>query len=86
MNRNYETPRVAADWANSRDTDMAVAVAIHAIADSKRSPEAIWQAPTPAEWDNVTMAVEEYVMHGDFEYDPSGYCWGQETVRISNPE
>jgi hypothetical protein len=85
MSRNYRTPTVAAEWANSRETDIAVAVAIHAIADSKRSPEAIWEAPTPAEWDHVAMAVEEYVREGDFEYDASGYCWGQETIRIDDP-
>ena len=81
-NRNYTTPSVPADWANSRETDMAVAVAIHAIADSARSPEEIWEAPTPAEWDHVKMAVQEYVEHGDFSDDPSGYCWGQETLRF----
>lgn len=80
MIRNYETPAVAADWADSRETDMAVAVAIHAIADSKRTPEVIWEAPTPAEWDRVCMAVAEYVEHGDFDADEAGYCWGQETV------
>lgn len=82
MNRNYDNPTVSADWAFSRETDMAVAVAIHAIADSTRSAEAIWEAPTAAEWDRVVMAIEEYVRNGDFPFDPTGYCWGQETVRI----
>ena len=82
MNRNYETPRVDPQWANSRDTHMAVAVAIHAIGDQRRSPEAIWEAPTPAEWDHVEMAVGEYVSHGDFEAELDGYSWGQETVRL----
>jgi hypothetical protein len=85
MPRNYRTPTVTAEWANSRETDMAVATAIHAIADSKRSPEAIWEAPTTTEWDHVTMAVEEYVREGDFEFDPNGYCWGLETVHIADP-
>ncbi len=80
MNRNYDTPAVATDWASSRNTDMAVAVAIHAIADDKRSPEAIWEDPTPAEWDHVRMAVNEYVRHGDFPAAASGYCWGDESV------
>ncbi|MFN4126912.1 hypothetical protein [Pannonibacter indicus] len=57
MNRNYQTPAVSAEWAQSRETDMAVAVAIHAIANSRRSPEAIWDAPTKSEWENVEMAV-----------------------------
>lgn len=29
-------------WADSRNTDEVVALAIHAIADPSRSPEAIW--------------------------------------------
>lgn len=83
MNRMYETPRVPDDWANSRHTDMAVAVAIHAIASGDRTPEAIWEAPTQAEWDHVCMAVEDYVRHGDYAYDPDGYAWGMETVTIA---
>lgn len=82
MSRNYRTPNVAAEWAGSRETDMAVAVAIHAIADSARSAEEIWEAPTTAEVEHVTMAVEEYVRHGDFEFDPAGYCWGQEIIKV----
>jgi hypothetical protein len=85
MSRNYSTPTVAAEWANSRETDMAVATAIHAIADSKRTADAIWEAPTPAEWDHVVMAVDEYVRNGDFSFDASGYRWGHETVRIGHP-
>ena len=82
MNRNYRTPTVAAEWANSRETDMAVAVAIHAIADNSRSAEEIWEAPTAAEFDHVTMAIEEYVRQGDFDFDPDGYRWGQEIILI----
>lgn len=82
MSRNYKITTVAADWANSRETDMAVATAIHAIADSQRTPEDIWESPTPAEMDHVRMAVAEYVRHGDYPFDASGYCWGQETIRI----
>ena len=84
MNRNYETPLASADladWARTRETHMAVATAIHAIASRNRSPEAVWEAPTPAEWDHVAMAVEEYVRHDDFAYDPDGYAWGLETVK-----
>lgn len=81
MNRNYNTPSVDREWANSRETHMAVATAIHAIADAERSPEAIWDAPTPAEWDHVTRAVEEYVTHGDFPAERDGkYSWGMESV------
>ena len=80
MNRNYNTPKVAADWANTRNTHLAVATAIHAIADASRSAEAIWEAPTAAEWDHVCMAVQEYIAHGDFAADDAGYAWGEETV------
>lgn len=84
MNRNYNTPRVASEWAESRATHPAVARAIHAIADSKRSPEAIWESPTKSEWDHVAMAVEEYIGHGDFEAEDDGaYPWGVESIKIS---
>jgi hypothetical protein len=82
MTTQYRTPTVAADWASSRQTDLAVAVAIHAIASSNRTPEAIWEAPTKAEWDHVCMAVADYVAADVFEADPNGYCWGQETIHI----
>ena len=83
MLRNYKAPAIDSRWANTRETHKAVAVAIHAIADSKRSPEAIWEAPTQAEWDHVAMAVAEYVREGDFPAEDDGrYSWGQETVRI----
>ena len=81
-NRNFNTPLVTSEWANSRETAMPVAVAIHAISDSKRSADAIWDAPTPTEWDHVTMAVEEYVTHGDFKYDPYGYSWGMGLLNL----
>ncbi|MFP4539124.1 MAG: hypothetical protein ACLFPA_12585 [Dichotomicrobium sp.] len=83
MNRNYGTPTVDPQWANSRETHMAVATAIHAISDSTRSPEAIWEAPTDAEFDHVKMAVEEYISHGDFPAEPDGtYPWGVEAIRL----
>ena len=83
--RNYNTPTVTADWAASRETSMPVAVAIHAISDSKRAPEAIWEAPTPAEWDHVAMAVEEYIQHGDFDWQER-FAWGAEVVEVRNPD
>lgn len=85
-NRNYDTPTVSEEWASSRQTDMPVAVAIHAISDGKRSPEEIWDAPMPEEWDHVCMAVDEYVRHGDFTYDPAGYAWGFAIVTVSTPD
>jgi hypothetical protein len=84
MNRNYETPRVDAEWASSRNTHIAVATAIHAIADTSRNPESIWEAPTPTEWSAVTAAVAEYVAHGDYANEADGYAWGCETIRIEH--
>ena len=83
MNRNYRVPPVAREWAQSRETHEAVATAIHAIADSSRTPEAIWEAPTAAELDHVRMAVEEYVSHGDYPAEPDGrFSWGQEAITL----
>jgi len=82
MTAQYRTPAVATDWASSRQTDMAVAVAIHAIASHDRTPEAVWEAPTSAEWDHVVMAVQNYVDNGVCDAQPDGYCWGQEVVRF----
>ena len=81
-NRNYTTPAVDARWSDVRETDHAVAVAIHAIAGADRTPEAIWEDPTPAEWDHVEQAVQEYVTHGDFAADDNGYQWGQERIEF----
>ena len=62
---------------------MAVAVAIHAIAGGSRSPEAIWDDPTYAELQHVTMAVQEYLTHGDFEVEEDGrYQWGEKAITI----
>lgn len=84
ISRSYAAPNVSRDWASSRETHMAVAVAIHAISDKSRSAQAIWEAPTPAEWDHITMAVQEYVEAGDFQPEPDGrYSWGMETIKLN---
>lgn len=75
MNRNYETPKVSPHWADVRHTDLVVAVAIHAIADSDRSAADIWDAPTRAEIEHVAMAVQEYIANGDFPSQEK-YYWG----------
>lgn len=81
MNRNYTRPIIDTDWALNRETHEAVATAIHAIAGTSRSPDAIWEDPTPAEWDQVVMAVAEYIRLGDFPAEADGrYPWGLETV------
>jgi hypothetical protein len=77
MTPQYRTPTVPAEWSDSRETHPAVAMAIHAIADSARSPESIWFAPTVAEIGHVEMAVENYIACGLFEAEPDGwYPWG----------
>ena len=79
----YKAPAIDRAWADSRETHIAVATAIHAISSPTRSPEAIWEAPTPAEWDNVCMAVENYINAGVFAAEDDGrYPWGGEVVTI----
>jgi hypothetical protein len=83
MSRNYQRPRVDERWADSRNTHIAVATAIHAIADSTRTADRIWEDPTPAECDHVKMAVEEYIAHGDFHAAADGrYPWGCEVIEL----
>lgn len=80
----YATPAVSPEWATSRETHLAVATAIHAISDSSRSPQDIWEAPTQAEWDHVHMAVENYIAAGVFAAEEDRrYPWGAETVELS---
>lgn len=88
--RNYRSPReirrTVADldqWAQARETSVEVATAIHAISDSRRSAEDIWEGPTLAEFDHVEMAVAEYLAQGDFEPVTGGlYQWGAEAVQV----
>jgi hypothetical protein len=84
-NRNYDRPAVDPHWAETRETHPAVAMAIHAIAAGRRSPEAIWEAPTSAEWGNVRMALQEYIAHGDIEAEEDGhYAWGAATITLDD--
>lgn len=79
----FPTPAVSDAWCQEHETHRAVAMAIHAISDAARSPEAIWADPTSAEWDHVQMAVENYVGAGIIPAEEDGrYHWGQEVVRI----
>ncbi len=91
MNRNFpcvydlELEDVR-EWAQSRETALPVAVAIWAIADGERTAQRIWERPTPSEWDQVTMALDEYLRHGDFARSPDGfYKWGADQVRCLAP-
>lgn len=81
----YATPNVPAEWADSRETHIAVATAIHAISGPGRSAETIWAAPTAAEWDHVCVAVKNYVDAGVFVAEDDGrYAWGCETVVLQD--
>ena len=74
---NYDQPTIDPPSADTRETHPAVAMTIHAISGDKRSPEDIWQDPTPAERYHIAMAVEEYVRGGVFEPEENGrYQWG----------
>ena len=80
----FQTPRVPSAWSTSRETHPAVAMAIHAIAGNRRSPEQIWDAPTCAERDAVLRAVENYVWAGVFlPTKDDCYAWGRETVTLA---
>jgi hypothetical protein len=73
----------AAQWGSSRETDAAVAMAIHAISDTTRSPQTIWDDPTPTEWEHVAMAIAYYVTAGAFDATDDGkYQWGLETIAV----
>ena len=87
MTLQFRTPTVAEGWADSRETDDMVAMAIHAIADQGRTPEAIWDDPTIAEYDNVRMACENYLAAGLFApSDDNQYAWGLAWLTVEPPE
>ena len=68
-------------WAAKRETSEIVALAIHATAGAGRTPEVIWEEPTPAEVDHVKMAVENYVGCGECEAEDE-YRWGEEAFSL----
>ena len=87
MSLQYSAPSISAQWANERETHIAVATAIHAIASGARTPEVIWDDPTDAECDQVARAIEDYVANSAFSAEPDGrYAWGQDSVVISRGE
>lgn len=79
----FPVPQIDRAWADSRETHIAVATAIHAISDDSRTAEMIWEDPTAAEWDQVCMAVENYVGADVFLPEDDGrYPWGCGAVVI----
>lgn len=90
MNRNYKrlcdlqiTLAELTEWADGRKTAEPVALAVHALAASDRTPDQIWDDPTQAELDHVAMAVQEYISHGDYPASADGrYQWGLESIQV----
>jgi hypothetical protein len=53
------------------------------VSSDARSPEAIWETPTPDEWRKISELVAEYVEDGDFAFDNGKFAWGPfETLRL----
>jgi hypothetical protein len=70
-------------WSVNRQTHPAITQAIFALSNNERTPEAIWEAPTPEEWRKISELVVEYVIDGDFAVDNGKFAWGPfETLRL----
>ena len=70
-------------WSVTRLTHPAIVQAIFALSNDERTPEAIWEAPTPDEWRKISELVVEYVEDGDFAVDNGKFAWGPfETLRL----
>lgn len=70
-------------WSADRRTHPAIAQAIFALSHDDRTPEAIWEAPTPDEWRKISELVVEYVEDGDYALDNGKFAWGPfETLRL----
>ncbi|MGE3267039.1 MAG: hypothetical protein AB7I51_17705 [Methylocystis sp.] len=53
------------------------------MSSDARSPEAIWETPTPDEWRKISELVAQYVEDGDFAFDNGKFAWGPfETLRL----
>jgi hypothetical protein len=53
------------------------------VSSDARSPEAIWETPTPDEWRKISELVAQYVEDGDFAFDNGKFAWGPfETLRL----
>ena len=91
MYRNYRTlgqmgmtPKNLREWAALHKTSEAVSCAIHAIADERRAPDDIWEAPTAAELGHVRRAVEEYVAYRDFPGSlDDEFLWDSSRITVS---
>jgi hypothetical protein len=71
------------EWSVDRRTHPAIAQAIFAVSSDQRTPEAIWESPTPEEWRKISELVVEYVDDGDFAVDNGKFAWGPfETLRL----
>ena len=85
MSRNYPNYTKPSHYdrnaASSRNTDDPVWAAICIRANHyPRDPGAVWSYPSPADWDEVTMCLNEWAALGDIE---SGtYRWGEEEITV----
>jgi hypothetical protein len=85
MTLKYPTPAVPPGWAESRQTHPAIAMAIHAISDSRRTPEAIWESRTEDEIEDVRDAVSSYLDDAVFQEEEDGrFSWGVAIMFIKN--
>lgn len=85
--RKYASPYVDPRWGAMRQTAHGVAIAIHAIASKSRSAQAIWEAPTAKEVDQVKEAVVEYLRHGIITWSGAGsFRWGAHSFELNQSE
>lgn len=83
MTTQFATPTIPTNWAESRETHEAIAVAIHAISDDKRAAEDIWADPSSAEFQNVAMAVENYAASNLYDIAIGDELdWGMEAITV----
>ena len=72
-------------WAGVRNTDVAVAAAIHDLAarSETRTPEDIWEDPSRVENDDIRASLARYVLDGLIEAPEDGkFCWGDGAVTL----
>jgi hypothetical protein len=85
MSTSHNKPHVSvsSEWSTRHHTHMAVASAIHAIADQSRDAEEIWEHPTESERGDVVMLVADYLAHGAFSRTRDNkYAWGPGDIEI----
>lgn len=82
------------EWCDCRETDLVVGLAIHAISEpvnpkfpfDGRNPDKVWCDPLPSEYENIVMAIENYINSGYFDVPEDRLCWGDETLTFEVTE